>query len=582
MYRRFRTALASLTLAGSILAGGLPASAHEGDYSHVHHALSARTSGADVAPLYGNLGTYSMPIGASELAQAYFDEGINLAYGFNHAEAIRSFKDALTLDPSCTMCAWGIALALGPNINAPMDPAAVPEAYAALQLAQLLARDAAPKEQAFVQALATRYGPQAVADRSELDRAYAQAMRELVKQYPDDLDAATLFAEALMDLTPWNFWTKDGQPTEETPEIVSVLESVLARNPNHPGANHFYIHSTEASFTPERGLPSARRLETLVPGAGHLVHMPAHVYWRTGLYADAVRINERAINVDKATIIRTPGDASVHSFYALSYVPHNIHFVFAGAQMSGRGELALDAANKLVASIPEDAYALAPGLEDFRPMPFFAMARFGMWDTIMAQPRPPAELQYTTGIWHWARGLAFLRQGAAGEAQQELQSLIALSQTDAMRELTLASFPKASTLLELAAHVLDGEIAAARGDTDAAVLALEKAVAIQDDLSYIEPPAWYYPVRHNLGAVLVDAGRFAEAEAVYREDLRQFPENGWALFGLHQSLTAQIPAHDTLDLWYVYAREITAANDIWTRFTIAFKDADTQLRGSRF
>jgi tetratricopeptide (TPR) repeat protein len=585
MHRRFRTTLASLTLAGSILAGALPASAHTGHGEHDYASLNqapVASSNANVAPLHGTLGTYSMSVGATAAAQQYFDEGINLTYGFNHAEAIRSFQDALTLDPACTMCAWGIALALGPNINAPLDPAAVPEANAAIDLAKRLAMRATQKERDFVDALATRYGPNAIEDRTQLDVAYANAMRELAKRYPDDLDAQTLFAESLMDLTPWNYWTKDGQPTEETHEILSVLEQVLARNPNHPGANHFYIHAIEASFTPEKALPSAERLETLVPGAGHLVHMPAHVYWRTGMYADAVRINEKAINVDKATIVRTPGDSSVHSFYALAYVPHNIHFVFAGAQMSGRGELALEAANKLVASIPEDAYAMAPGLEDFRPMPLFAMARFGNWDAIMAEPRPADTFQYTTGIWHWARGLAFVRQSQFGEAEQELRSLVAIAQTDAMRELTLASFPKASTLLELAGHVLEGEILAAQGSTDAAVEALEKAVKIQDDLSYIEPPAWYYPVRHNLGAVLVAAGRYSQAEDVYREDLRQFPENGWALFGLQQSLFGQIPAHNTMDLRYRYAADIQAAQDVWTRFTVAFKDADVALQSSRF
>ena len=525
----------------------------------------------ELTPLFGNLGSHSHTITTgSDLAQRYFDEGLNLTYGFNHAEAIRSFKVAITIDPSCAMCYWGIALALGPNINAPMEASAVPEALAALEQAVALASAASPAEQAYIQALTTRYSAAPDADRVELDMAYANAMRALARQYPDDLDAVTLFGEALMDLSPWQYWTSDGQATEYTPEIVAALESVLARNPNHPGANHYYIHAVEASRTPERALPSARALETLVPGAGHLTHMPSHVYWRVGQYPDAGRVNETAIQVDEATFRRgvQGADQGTHAFYSLSYYPHNIHFLFAASQMQGRSELALVAARKLVAVIPEPAYREVPALEDFRPMPLFSMVRFGKWTEILAEPQPAADLQYTTGIWHWARGLAYLRQGDLAAAEREHELVAMISQTDAMREQSLASFPKASTLLEIATLVLGGEIESARGNTAGAVERFEAAVAIQDGLAYIEPPAWFYPVRHNLGAVLLVAGRASEAEAVYREDLRQYPNNGWSLLGLAQSLEAQGKAAEAQA-----ARQQLA--DVW-------KQADVKPTSSRF
>jgi tetratricopeptide (TPR) repeat protein len=336
----------------------------------------------ELTPLFGNLGSHHHQITTgSELAQRYFDEGLILTYGFNHAEAIRSFRDAITVDSACAMCYWGIALALGPNINAPMDASAVPDALVALEKALQLAPVASAAEQAYIHALTARYSSAPAADRTELDLAYANAMRELAARNPDDLDAVTLFGEALMDLSPWQYWTPDGKATEYTPEIVAVLESVLARSPNHPGANHYYIHAVEASKSPDRALPSARRLETLVPGAGHLTHMPSHAYWRVGQYTDAGRVNEQAILVDEATFRRgvQGADQGSHAFYSLSYYPHNVHFLFAASHMQGRRELAMTAARKLVTVIPDPAYREIPALEDFRPMPLYAMVRFGMW-----------------------------------------------------------------------------------------------------------------------------------------------------------------------------------------------------------
>lgn len=532
--------------------------------SGAHHPESSDRP----APLFNNLGNHHHPISTKNpLAQRYFNQGLILAYGFNHAEAKRSFQEAARLDPDCAMCYWGIAFVLGPNINAPRDNAAVPEAFAALQKALKLAPKANSVEQAYIQALAKRYAPKPVEDRKPLDKAYANAMRELSQRYPEDLDAVTLFAEALMDLSPWNYWTKDGQPTTYTNEFVTTLESVIKRNPEHPGANHYYIHAVEASQAPEKALASAQRLETLVPGAGHLVHMPAHIYWRVGRYHDAARINEHAIRADETHIIGGTRDTNAHSFYALLYYPHNIHFLFAASQMEGRSKLALEAARKLVAKIPNEAYHNIPALEDFKPMPLFALVRFGKWQEILQEPQPASQLQYATGIWHWARGLAYVRLGQLDQAIAQYEQLSKIAQTDAMKELTLASFPKASTLLNIASNVLAAELASARGQTDQAIAQLKEAVRSQDSLSYIEPPSWYYPVRQNLGNALLVAGRAKDAEAVYREDLRQYPHNGWSLFGLAQSLRDQGKTKE--------------AQAVQERFVEAWKYADITLTASR-
>lgn len=491
---------------------------------------------AAAVPLYDNLGDYSRVITTeSPQAQAYFTQGLILTYGFNHAEAISAFEEAARLDPSCAMCYWGKAYALGPNINAPMAPEAVAPAFAALQQAQKLASGASPVEQALIEALAARYVVDPAADRATLDLAFAEAMGKVVAQFPADDDVGAIHAEALMNLTPWNYWTKEGEPTEHTAAILAALEGVLARSPDHPGANHYYIHAVEASQDPGRAIPSAERLATLVPGAGHLVHMPAHTYWRVGRYQDAVEANEHAIHADESYLPDRPAPG----FYALGYYPHNIHFLFAAAAMSGQSELAIEAARKLVAEVPEAAYAEVPPLEDFLPMPIMALARFGRWDEVLAEPKPAEQYQYTTGIWHYARGLALVRQGDLAEAAAELEQLEALAAQQGLKDLVLYSFSPAATNLTLAAHTLRGELAGARGDVEAQIAELEQAVAIQDGFAYIEPPVWYYPVRQSLGAALLAAGRHAEAEAVFKEDLRQYPANGWSLFGLAASLKAQ-------------------------------------------
>jgi tetratricopeptide (TPR) repeat protein len=562
----FRTTLTALGLAILLATGAQPA-AGQADQPHDHSGhihLTDYAPAPGVAPLLGNLGSHHLPITTSvPLAQRYFDEGLVLTYGFNHAEAIRSFTDAATLDPECAMCQWGIALALGPNINAPMEPAAAPAAWQALQRAQALAPKASVAEQGYIAALARRYGPEPVEDRSALDLAYAGAMRELAAHYPDDPDAATLFAEALMDLTPWQYWTKDGEATAYTAEILATLEGVLARSPEHPGANHFYIHAVEASRQPERAIPSADRLTYVAPGAGHLVHMPAHTYWRVGRYHDAVEANVHAIHADESYI---PDRNARGGFYSTVYYPHNIHFLYAAALMEGRSETAIAAAGKLVAGVPEAVYREVPALEDFRPTTLFALVRFGKWAEVLAEPAPAADLRYTTGIWHWARGLAFLQTGDLERAQVEQARLAAIAASPEAAQQGLMSLSTAATLLGIASDVLDAELAGARGQSERQLERLEAAVAIQDGLAYMEPPAWFYPVRQSLGAALLEAGRASEAEAVYREDLRQYPENGWSLFGLARSLEAQ-------------GRSAEAA-EARQRFELAWRHADIRLTSS--
>jgi len=527
---------------------------------------AAAPDGSVPAPkLLDDLGGHSHPIRTSSpLAQRYFDQGLVLTFGFNHEAAVRSFEHATSLDPGCAMCFWGIALALGPNINAPMGPDAGRRAYAAAQEALRLAPNASPKEQAMIEALATRYAAHPEPERTALDRAYAEAMRGVATRYPDDLDIATLFAESLMDLHPWDYWTDAAAPRQDTPEILAQLERVLARQPAHVGANHYYIHAVE-EFFPERGVAAADRLAQAAPDdAGHLVHMPSHIYWRVGRYEDALEINQRAIAADEAFF----SWCRAGPFYEAAYYPHNVHFLWAAASTEGRSEIALSAARKLAASTSEqvDAY---PFVEEFMAIPGLTLARFGRWDAILGEPQPAPERRYLTGIWYYTRGLALARTGAPEVARAELARLRAVAAEPAATELLLAGgTATASALLEIGAAHLDGEIAAAQGLHAEAITALESAVTAQDALVYMEPPPWYLPSRQALGAVLLDAGRADDAEAVYRLDLEKLPRNGWSLYGLSRSLRAQ--ERDSEADWAERGFETA-----WAR-------ADVELRASRF
>jgi tetratricopeptide (TPR) repeat protein len=525
--------------------------------------LPQAAEGTDTVPLFSNLGTLHYPITTSSaLAQQYFDQGLRLVFAFNHEEAINSFREAAKLDPQAPMPHWGIALALGPNINLPMDRAQEKHAVEAIRAAATLVGQASQKERSYIDALAARYSAEPGASRERLDTDYAEAMKRLWQRYPDDTTAGTLYAEALMNLHPWDYWTTDGRPKGRTEEIVATLEQVLAIDPDHPGACHYYIHAVEASARPERGLPCAERLADLAPGAGHLVHMPAHIYLRLGLYEKAAQHNVHAVSVDHEYL----SHRRLSGVYPIGYVPHNIHFLWAALTMEGRSREALQAARDLHRQASWEQARTEPALEEFTPTLPFALVRFGRWDEMLALPRPPEELAYTTVIWHYARGVALAATGRFDEAQHEHRAL-----TDTIRRLpaerTIGVAP-VGQLAKIAQLTLAGEMAARQGRFDAAIAALREATTVEDAVRYYEPPLWHIPVRHTLGAVLLQAGRTGEAEQVYREDLLQHPRNGWALFGLTESLKAQ-------------GREAEAAQ-VREQLEQAWARADITLTASRY
>ncbi len=518
--------------------------------------------------LQSNLGDHHYPVTTSvPEAQQYFDQGLVLAYGFNHAEAARSFREAQKYDPNCAMCFWGEALVLGPNINAPMDDSVVPQAYAAAQQAMSLRGKANGKERALIQAVAKRYVKEVPRDRSVFDVTYAEAMRQVAVQFPTDPVIGGLLAEALMDVHPWDFWTKEGNAQPWTLEIVSVLESVLKQSPNAPLANHLYIHTMEASPYPEKAIPSAERLATLVPGSGHLVHMPAHIYIRVGRYRDTATATQQASQVDQDYL----SHSHTESLYTAAYIPHNIHFSWAAASKLGQQKIAMAAAQATADGVSLEGMrdpAFAGTLQHFWLMPLFTQALFGAWDDILLEPLPPADLLYPVGIYHYARGLAFLRQSDLGQAIQELYALKSITRNPAIAGLTIFDLNDVPQILELALAVLAGEIAAKRGDYDAAVTQLNAAIMLEDGLNYTEPKDWYLPPRQVLGALLLEAGKAKEAEQVYREDLLVHPQNGWSLFGLAKSLKNQ--------------GKMNEAEIVQQEFEKAWADSDVVLISSRF
>lgn len=522
------------------------------------------------APLFEGMGDYHRPITTNDAgAQRYFDQGMVLAFGFNHAEAIRSFRAAQRLDPDCAMCFWGEALATGPNINvtsggrAIMSPESRVAAHAAAQKALSLADRVAPVERALIEAQAVRYDGSETSDRDPLDRAYAEAMRSVVQRFPDDDDAAAMYAEAWMNTMPWNYWSDDGQPRPETVEVIDALERIIARSPRHPLALHLYIHAVEASSDPGRAETAADTLLTLVPGSGHLVHMPAHTYWRVGRYHDAAEANVRAAAVDEQYIAQ----CNAQGFYPALYYPHNIHFLWAASSMEGRSAVAIDAARRVAANVRIEQIREFPTVEFFRTIPLLALTQFGRWDEILAEPMPDASLRYATAIAHYARGVALARKGDLAAAHRERDQLVPLRDTTEILFLDTNDYP-AVTLLQIADALLEGEIAMAAGSVDAAVGHFERAVALQDGLPYMEPPFWYYPTRQSLGAALLAAGRAGEAEAVYRRELEDYPHNGWSMFGLAESLAAQGRTDEAAEVREMFTH-------VWAR-------ADVELTGSRF
>ncbi len=482
-------------------------------------------------PLWDNLGTLHYRITTRQpLAQRYFDQGLRLTYAFNHAEAIRAYRMAQKIDPQCAMCYWGEALALGPNINLAMDPAANAPALAAVKRAQLLKKGATRREQDLIAALAKRYADAPDADRAALDAAYADAMGRLTKRYPQDQDIAVLYAESLMDLSPWDYWASGGtRPKGRTAELVATLERVLKANPEHPGAIHYYIHTVEASVDPKRAEPYAERLGKLVPGAGHLVHMPAHIYYRIGRYRDSLATNIQAVAVDEAYI----ASQKPQGIYPLGYYPHNVHFVMVSAQMAGDGITAVQAANKLAAIVSDESARQFAIAQPVKAAPYFTHAQFSEPATILALPAPGAGLPYVEALWHYARGVALAAKGDTTAAAQESAAITRLLQTADFDNLTEALIP-AREVLQVARHVVDARIAQARGNLPAATAQFRQAVALEDQLSYMEPPYWYYPVRQSLGAMQLLGGDLDGAEQTFRDSLMKTPNNGWALYGLSE------------------------------------------------
>ena len=534
---------------------------------HDPRALSAdpKTAIGPIAPKLSGLGNHHIKVTTKSVeSQYFFDQGFRLTLGFNHSEALRSFKEAVRLDPGNAMAYWGWALALGPNLNLPMQKNVVSQTYHAIQMAISLKDRVTPRERAYIEALATRYSSDPKADRGALGAAYSDAMHSLMTTYPDDLDAATLYAAAVMNTNPWDYWYRDGTPKSHTEIVMATLQSVIKRNPQHAGAHHYLIHTVEA-FRPELGVASADQLGNLMPGAGHLVHMPSHIYMRVGRYSDSYDANVRAVEADEGYITQ----CRAQGLYPLAYYPHNLHFMVWSAMFQGRSKEAVSAARKVADKIPveskDNTWAL---YEAFRSQPMFVLVRFGMWDAMLVEPAPDKDARFMNGVWHYGRGMAFSNQGKLSLAKAELGKLAHLRINAESDPSYYLGFGAAGDLLTIAENILAGEIAGKQGDFTVAIAHLERAVRLEDGLLYSEPSSWSFPVRHNLGAILLDAGLPAEAEVVYWEDLRRNPKNGHSLYGLKQSLLSQ-------------GKE-NIAEVIDGRLKKAWKNADVSLTSSRY
>ena len=517
------------------LATGVPSMMFRLAQTEVPRAeLSAASSAPAFAdtepPLWTGLGSISFKITtANESAQAYFDQGLRLAYAFNHGEAQRAFRKAQKLDPDCAMCFWGEALVLGPNINLPMQEDAAAPAYAAAQKAKALAGKATAREQALIGALAARYGGDPKAPRAPFDKAYATEMEKVASQFPDDDEITTLYAEAVMDLSPWDYWKPGGrEPNPQSVPIVPTLERVLARNPNHAGAIHFYIHAVEASDQPKRAEPYADRLRGAIPGAGHLVHMPSHIYYRVGRYLDALQDNKTAVGVDEKYLADSSAPMGV---YRMGYYPHNVHFVMASAQMAGDGQTVIAAAEKLGKLIPDEAARNIAIAQPVKAAPYFAHAQFSTPEKILALPDPGDAIPYVKAMWLYARGVALAARGDSAGATKAARAIETLERHSDFKLLKASNVP-AQEVLRIARTVVLARVAQARGDKRTAIAEFERAAALQDALPYTEPPYWYYPIRQSLAAALLQAGRFNEAEQQFERALRRAPANGWSYYGL--------------------------------------------------
>lgn len=516
--------------------------------------LDQIAAGGQILP---NLGTYHREVTTrSPDAQALFDQGLRLIYGFNHDEAARSFARAGQLDPSCASCFWGVALALGPNYNVPMLGDRFPAAWQALQDAQRLAPSVTPVEQALIAALAKRYPGATPVDPGAMqpfNLAYADAMTAAARAFPDDLDVQVLRAEALMDLNPWKLWTADAEPAPGTLDIVATLEAVLAKDLHHPGANHYYIHAVEASRHPEKAEAAADRLAQLIPNAGHIVHMPAHIYQRIGRYADASAANRKAAEID----ISYHPSAPAWGYYGM-YLVHNYGFLSFSASMLGRSAESLEAAAQSAKNFPPAMLEMMPGMDFFVAEPLLAQVRFGKFEQLLAAPRPEAKYQVLTAVWLYARGVALAATGKLTEARAELAELSAQAAKIPANAAVDANTPTRD-IVAVAAAVLEAAILQKQGDPKA-IEAWTAAVAAEDKLGYSEPDDWFTPTRHYLGQALLAASRFSEAEAVYRADLGKHPNNGWALFGLAKALRGEHRATQAAAVEREFARAWAAAD----------------------
>ena len=492
------------------------------------------------APYFKNLEGIDFKIStASKEAQQYFNQGMMLAYGFNHAEAARSFYEATRQDSTCAMAYWGFAYVLGPNYNGGMENDNYQRAYAATEKAQALSKNSTPKEKELINALAFRYAAQPPADRKPLDIAYATAMKKVYDLYPDDPDIGALYSEALMDLHPWDLYDKKTKaPKSWTPELLAVLEHLMKKNPKHPGAHHFFIHALEASAKPEQAMASAKLLDTLVRGAGHLLHMPSHIYINTGDYHLGTLSNLESVKVD--SIYTTACHAQ--GAYPLAYYPHNYHFLAATATLEGNGSLAWMAAKKLQEHTATEIMVLPEWgtLQHYYTIPYYIAVKFAMWDTILAfKPITEKKLVYPKAMEHYARGMAYLGKQDMANAQKEMNSLKTIAADSSLQHLSIWGINTVANLVQIAEKILAAEIAAKQNQWDTAISSLNEAVAIEDNLNYNEPPDWFFSVRHYLGAVLLKAGKYKEAENVYQRDLQTWRKNGWALNGLYKSLESQ-------------------------------------------
>jgi len=530
-------------------------------------AFYAGTPDKPGAPLFDGYGDHAHKITTSNpRTQAYFDQGVRLLFAFNHAEAIRSFREGARLDPDCAMCWWGVAFALGPNINLPMQPDAVAPAWAALEMARSLEPKASKEEVARIEALGARYAKEPPADRHPLDEAFAQAMGKVWDSYPDDLDAGVFYSEAMMDTQPWDYWQADAKtPKGHGGEIVDTLEGILKKEPLHPGALHLYIHAVEASTTPERAEAAADKLEPLMPAAGHIVHMPSHIYFRVGRYEDAMKVNALAATKDEDYIAA----CKAQGFYPLAYYSHNIHFLWTSSEMMGRYEAAHDAALRVIkasdAGLPMAANL--PPVQLYRIVPVVTELRFGKWGAVLKEKMPPADQKLTTAMFHYARGFAYANKHDFKNAKAEratLSKMIANKEFDAID----AFGTPGTTMAQLGVVLIDGEMARVKGNLPKALAHFKEANDLYEAIPYTEPDYWHEPVSHIYGAALLQAHKPAEAEAVYRHSLMDHRIDGWALFGLEQALKAQ--------------GKTAEAKSVRAEFDKAWSMADVKLASSRF